>query len=111
MGEPVGEPSAGKGASEQYGLRRGALAAIRFYQSALSPLVPPSCRFTPTCSHYTYEAIERFGLWRGGWLGFKRVCRCNPFCKGGFDPVPEAELEAQPESELDPLSKTSTPAP
>ena len=75
--------------------RRVALGVIRFYQHALSPMMPPSCRFVPTCSHYTYGAIERFGLWRGGWMGFKRVCRCNPLCKGGFDPVPDAPAEAQ----------------
>ena len=72
-------------------LKRAMLWLIRGYQRVLSPLLPPSCRFTPTCSHYTYECIERFGPLRGGWLGFKRICRCQPFCKGGFDPVPLPE--------------------
>ncbi len=65
-----------------------ALAAIRFYQAAISPLSPPSCRFVPTCSHYTYEAIEKYGVVRGGWLGVKRLLRCHPFHPGGYDPVP-----------------------
>ena len=61
---------------------------IRFYQNAISPLTPPSCRFYPTCSHYGYEAIEKYGLLKGGWMTTKRVCRCHPFTPGGFDPVP-----------------------
>ena len=65
------------------------LALIRFYQRFISPALPPSCRFTPTCSHYTWQAIERYGLGRGTLLGFKRVCRCNPLFEGGFDPVPD----------------------
>lgn len=68
-----------------------ALALIRFYQLALSPLIPPSCRYYPTCSHYTYGAIARFGLAHGGWLGLKRLCRCHPFAAGGCDPVPLRE--------------------
>ena len=68
---------------------RGTLALIGFYRHHISPLTPPSCRFVPTCSHYTYDAIARFGLWRGGWMGTKRVCRCHPWHPGGYDPVPE----------------------
>lgn len=64
------------------------LALIRFYQRFISPALPPSCRYTPTCSHYAYTAIERYGLVRGGWMGIKRILRCNPWHPGGYDPVP-----------------------
>ncbi len=64
------------------------LALIRFYKRNLSPALPPSCRFTPTCSEYTYEAIERYGVLRGGWLGLRRISRCHPWNPGGYDPVP-----------------------
>lgn len=67
------------------------LWGIRFYQKHISPLFPPACRFYPTCSHYTYQAIERYGVWRGGWMGVKRIARCHPFHPGGYDPVPELE--------------------
>lgn len=64
------------------------LAMIRFYQQAISPLKPPSCRFYPTCSSYAIEAIGRFGALKGGWLTVKRLSKCHPFHEGGFDPVP-----------------------
>ena len=64
------------------------LTIIRFYQRAISPALPPSCRFTPTCSQYSYEAISRYGAWRGGWLAVRRILRCHPFHPGGYDPVP-----------------------
>ncbi len=69
-------------------MKRLALALIRFYQYAISPLFPPSCRYTPTCSQYTYEAIQKYGVVKGGWLGLKRLSRCHPFHPGGYDPVP-----------------------
>ncbi|MDE9964104.1 membrane protein insertion efficiency factor YidD [Staphylococcus pseudintermedius] len=62
--------------------------AIRFYQRFISPLTPPSCRFYPTCSNYTLEAIQVHGAHKGSWLGLKRILKCHPFHKGGFDPVP-----------------------
>jgi uncharacterized protein len=68
--------------------RRLVLGMIRFYQRAISPAFPPACRFMPTCSEYTYQAVERYGVWRGGWLGLKRLLRCHPFHPGGYDPVP-----------------------
>ena len=65
------------------------LGLIRFYQRFISPLLPPSCRFEPSCSQYGYQAIERYGVLRGGWLALKRIARCHPFHPGGYDPVPE----------------------
>lgn len=65
-----------------------ALAVIRFYQLTLSRALPPSCRFEPSCSHYTFEAIQKHGLFKGGWLGLKRIGRCHPLSPGGYDPVP-----------------------
>ncbi|MBE7470808.1 MAG: membrane protein insertion efficiency factor YidD [Anaerolineae bacterium] len=65
-----------------------ALILIRFYQKFISPALPPACRFYPTCSHYSYEAIEKYGLIKGGWLAVKRIGRCHPFHPGGYDPVP-----------------------
>ena len=70
-------------------MKRLLIAAVRFYQRAISPRKPACCRFTPTCSAYAIEAIERFGALRGGALALWRVLRCNPFCRGGYDPVPE----------------------
>ncbi len=69
---------------------RAALLALRFYKAYLSVLFAGSCRFEPTCSRYAYEAIERFGVARGTWLGLKRLLRCHPLSrKFGYDPVPE----------------------
>ena len=65
------------------------LALIRFYRKCISPCTPPSCRFSPTCSQYGLEAIEKYGALKGGWLTVKRLCRCHPFYKGDwYDPVP-----------------------
>jgi hypothetical protein len=69
-------------------IRSVMLFLIRGYQLVLSPFIGKSCRFHPTCSAYTYEAIERYGPARGAWLGLRRLLRCHPFHEGGIDPVP-----------------------
>jgi uncharacterized protein len=68
--------------------RRLILALLRGYQRALSPALPPSCRFHPSCSQYALEAVGRYGALRGVWLAARRLARCHPFHPGGFDPVP-----------------------
>ncbi len=70
-------------------LQRGAIKCIRFYQKHISSKTAPCCRFDPTCSAYTLQAIRRFGFFKGTAMGMWRILRCNPFCKGGYDPVPE----------------------
>ncbi len=65
------------------------LSLIRFYSRCISPYFPARCRFRPTCSAYAYEAIQKYGAVKGGWLALKRLCRCHPFYKGDlYDPVP-----------------------
>ena len=64
------------------------LGLIRFYQLAISPLIPPRCRYVPTCSQYAIEAIGKYGVCKGGYLATKRICRCHPFGGSGYDPVP-----------------------
>jgi len=61
---------------------------IKIYQLLISPLFPSSCRYTPTCSHYTLEALKKYGLIKGSWLGVKRISRCHPWGGSGYDPVP-----------------------
>lgn len=69
-------------------MRSVALLAIRGYQRAISPALPKSCRFEPTCSQYSYEAVQKHGLFRGAWLTLRRLARCHPFHEPGYDPVP-----------------------
>jgi hypothetical protein len=64
-----------------------ALGVLRAYRSLVSPLLPPSCRFHPTCSAYAAEAIRRYGIGRGGWMALRRIGRCHPFAEGGYDPL------------------------
>ena len=69
--------------------KKGMLVMLRFYKREISPMLPPCCRYTPTCSEYAMQAVEKYGAVKGGWLAFKRLLRCNPFYKGDyFDPVP-----------------------
>lgn len=68
-------------------MRRIFILLIRFYQLAISPYLGPNCRYTPTCSAYAIQAIEKYGALKGGWMAFKRILRCHPFHKGGYDPV------------------------
>lgn len=77
-----------EGRAELSWLARRGVGAIRFYQQAISPLFPPSCRFTPTCSQYTLLAVQKYGFIKGSWLGARRIARCHPFHPGGHDPVP-----------------------
>ncbi len=72
-------------------LKKFLLLMIKCYRICISPYKPNTCRFYPTCSEYSYTAVERFGVIKGGYMSVKRVLRCNPFNKGGYDPVPEKE--------------------
>lgn len=64
------------------------LLPVYFYRACISPLTPPSCRYTPTCSQYMVEAVKKYGVFKGGWLGIKRLARCHPWGGSGYDPVP-----------------------
>lgn len=74
-------------------MKRPLLWLIRGYQRFISPLLPPSCRFYPTCSQYAFTAIERFGAAKGLYLAIRRLLKCHPFHEGGYDPVPEAGVK------------------
>ncbi len=68
-------------------LRNIFLLPVYFYRACISPLLPPSCRYTPTCSQYMVEAVTKYGIFKGGWLGIKRLLRCHPWGGSGYDPV------------------------
>lgn len=70
-------------------MKRAMLASLRFYKRRISSLLPPACKYTPTCSEYAMQAVERYGAVYGGYLAARRLLRCHPFAKGGYDPVPE----------------------
>jgi putative membrane protein insertion efficiency factor len=63
------------------------LSFLQLYKTLISPFLPPACRFEPTCSTYAAQAVEKYGAIKGTWMGVKRILRCQPFCKGGYDPV------------------------
>ena len=68
-------------------MKKVAISCIKFYRKFISPLKRPSCRFYPTCSQYTLEAVEKYGALKGGFMGIKRILKCHPYNKGGYDPV------------------------
>jgi len=70
-------------------MRQILIALIKLYRYAISPYLAPSCRYTPTCSSYAIEAVQRFGIFRGGWLAMRRISRCHPWHEAGYDPVPD----------------------
>jgi len=71
-------------------MRRVLIFLAKAYRLVISPVLPPSCRFYPTCSEYAIEALSKHGALRGGWLTLRRLGRCHPFCAGGIDPVPDS---------------------
>ncbi len=70
-------------------MRQILIALIKLYRYAISPYLAPSCRYTPTCSSYAIEAVQRFGIFRGSWLAIRRISRCHPWHEAGYDPVPD----------------------
>lgn len=75
-------------------MRRVLIGLVKGYRLLISPMLPPSCRFHPTCSEYAIEALSRHGALKGGWLTLRRLGRCHPFCAGGIDPVPGTASES-----------------
>ncbi len=69
-------------------MKKALIWLVKFYRKHISPMRPPCCRFIPTCSEYALEALQKYGALKGSWLAFRRILRCNPFHKGGYDPVP-----------------------
>jgi putative membrane protein insertion efficiency factor len=69
-------------------VKRLVLALIKFYQTRVSRHLPPACRFVPSCSEYAFQAVDKYGVWKGGWLALRRLSRCHPLNPGGYDPVP-----------------------
>ncbi len=98
-GPTAGEPSSAAGEPRPGLAARCGLRLIAGYRRWLSPLLPPSCRYEPTCSAYCAGCLERFGLLRGGWLGLRRILRCHPWHPGGWDPVPETWPAAAAEAD------------
>jgi len=78
-----------------WGIRGFFILLVRFYQAAISPYTPATCRYSPTCSHYTIEALQKHGLFSGGWLSLKRIFSCHPWGGSGYDPVPEKDKKIE----------------
>ena len=76
-------------------IRKIFLLPVKFYQLAISPILPSSCRYTPTCSNYMVEAVMEWGIFKGTWLGLKRISRCHPWGGHGYDPVPKRKKPSQ----------------
>ncbi len=74
-------------------MRRLSLGLIRLYQMFLSPYWPATCRYSPSCSFYAHEAVARYGSWKGGWLALRRLARCHPLGRSGYDPVPSSKVQ------------------
>lgn len=91
-------------------MKKLAIWSLAFYKRWISPSLPPSCRYVPTCSEYAMEAVERFGVVRGGFMSAWRLMRCHPFVKGGYDPVVKCSVtgETRRAASLRPAHKTST---
>ena len=85
---PLGGPGGSGGSGWKTLLRKAFLLPVYFYRVFISPLTPPSCRYTPTCSQYMVEAVLKYGIFKGTWLGIKRILRCHPWGGSGYDPVP-----------------------
>jgi len=88
MTQPSGSSAACAAARAGFGLRSVAILLVRGYRFALAPVLPKSCRFSPSCSAYAEEALQKHGFFRGVWLAARRILRCHPFHPGGYDPVP-----------------------
>lgn len=82
-------------------------APIRFYRTFISPLKPPTCRFYPSCSQYALQAIDEYGALRGSWMAIRRISRCHPFHRGGFDPVPPNPNKNRPSVQPDTIVEES----
>lgn len=89
--------------------RNLALQMLRGYKWAISPMLPPACRYVPTCSEYAMEAIDRFGFFRGGMMALWRLLRCHPFVRGGYDPVPRAGHARAEDERMSPRTVRNQP--
>jgi putative membrane protein insertion efficiency factor len=87
---------------------RGLVFAVQLYRNMISPLRPPSCRFTPTCSQYAVDALQEYGLFRGTWLAAVRLAKCGPWHRGGWDPIPDRAPDSKDPIESDPTLRSDS---